>query len=66
MDVTRYIGERWSDPTGQIRVITRAYTGADGEVNEDGSTVLWIVFDGNNCLTYNRTELPSLGWSWMS
>ena len=66
MDVTHYIGERWSDPTGLIRVVTRAYPGAEGEVNADGSVVLWVVFDGNNCLTYYRIELPALGWSWIS
>ena len=66
MGLTQYIGERWSDPGGMARVITHAYMGPDWERNDDESAVLWVVFDNSNLLTYNRTELPALGWSWIS
>ncbi len=63
MGLTDYIGERWTDPTGQVRVITRTYMGAEGEYNDDGSPVLWVVFDNSNLLTYNIIELHALGWN---
>ena len=55
-----HIGERWIDPQGRIRTVTRCYTD-DELLDESGQPYLWIEF-GTPALTYIYSDLPDRGW----